>query len=194
MLSTHFGMENSDCCILLDNEAIYGICAKSLGLETANYTSLNRIVAQVVSSCTASMRFSGAINVDLMEFMTNLIPFPRIHFPICSFSPLLPKIPGSLTDISTSQITQACFQSNNQLIKCDPTKGKYICCCLLYRGDVRQTEINQAIQEIKSKKVYKFVEWSPTSYKIGMNYQPPTCVPRGDISMVNRAACMLSNK
>ncbi len=32
-------------------------------------------------SITASLRFDGALNVDLNEFQTNLVPYPRIHFP-----------------------------------------------------------------------------------------------------------------
>jgi hypothetical protein len=31
---------------------------------------------------TASLRFDGSLNVDLNEFQTNLVPFPRIHFPL----------------------------------------------------------------------------------------------------------------
>jgi len=32
------------------------------------YTNLNRLIAQIVSSITASLRFDGALNVDLTEF------------------------------------------------------------------------------------------------------------------------------
>jgi tubulin alpha len=46
---------------------------------------------------------------------------------------------------------------------------------MLYRGDVEPTEINDAIRDIKNKKAIRFVEWSPTAFKIGINYQPPTC-------------------
>lgn len=38
----------------------------------------------MVSSITASLRFDGALNVDLTEFQTNLVPYPRIHFPLVS--------------------------------------------------------------------------------------------------------------
>lgn len=39
------------------------------------YTNLNRLVAQIISSITASLRFEGALNVDLTEFQTNLVSF-----------------------------------------------------------------------------------------------------------------------
>jgi hypothetical protein len=33
----------------------------------------------------------------------------------------------------------------------------------------------------------------PTGFKVGINYQPPTVVPGGDLAKVQRAVCMLSN-
>jgi hypothetical protein len=35
-------------------------------------------LAPVVSSITASLRFDGSLNVDLNEFQTNLVPYPRV--------------------------------------------------------------------------------------------------------------------
>ncbi|TRY77578.1 hypothetical protein DNTS_007215 [Danionella cerebrum] len=39
----------------------------------------------------------------------------------------------------------------------------------------------------------QFVDWCPTGFKVGINYQPPTVVPGGDLAKVQRAVCMLSN-
>jgi len=33
----------------------------------------------------------------------------------------------------------------------------------------------------------------PTGFKCGINYQPPTVVPAGDLAKVQRAVCMISN-
>ena len=58
----------------VDNEAIYDICKKNLNIPSPSFTNLNRLIAQVVSSITASLRFDGSLNVDLNEFQTNLVP------------------------------------------------------------------------------------------------------------------------
>jgi hypothetical protein len=58
----------------VDNEAIYDICKSKLGVVSPGFTNLNRLIAQVVSSVTASLRFDGSLNVDLNEFQTNLVP------------------------------------------------------------------------------------------------------------------------
>ena len=65
--------------------------------------------------------------------------------------------------------------------------------CLLYRGDVVPKDVNAAIAAIKVQKTIQFVDWCPTGFKVGINYQPPTVVPGGDLAKVHRAVCCLSN-
>ena len=65
--------------------------------------------------------------------------------------------------------------------------------CLLYRGDVVPRDVNAAIASVKSQKSIQFVDWCPTGFKVGINYQPPTAVPGGDMAKTPRAVCMLSN-
>jgi hypothetical protein len=45
--------------------------------EEIQLISTFRLISQIVSSITASLRFDGALNVDLTEFQTNLVPYPR---------------------------------------------------------------------------------------------------------------------
>jgi tubulin alpha len=66
-------------------------------------------------------------------------------------------------------------------------------CCMLYRGDVVPKDVNAAITTIKMKRIIQFVDWCPTGFKVGINYQPPTVVPGGDLAKVQRAVCMLSS-
>ena len=89
ILTTHATLEHSDCAFMVDNEAIYDICRRNLNIERPTYTNLNRLIGQIVSSITASLRFDGALNVDLNEFQTNLVPYPRIHFPLATYAPVI---------------------------------------------------------------------------------------------------------
>ncbi|KGL98606.1 Tubulin alpha-1C chain, partial [Charadrius vociferus] len=145
------------------------------------------------SSITASLRFDGALNVDLTEFQTNLVPYPRIHFPLATYAPVISAEKAYHEQLSVAEITNACFEPANQMVKCDPRHGKYMACCLLYRGDVVPKDVNAAIATIKTKRSIQFVDWCPTGFKVGINYQPPTVVPGGDLAKVQRAVCMLSN-
>ncbi|RUS80512.1 hypothetical protein EGW08_011733 [Elysia chlorotica] len=193
VLMTHATIEHSDCSFIVDNEALYDICHRNLDVDLPTYRNLNRLVAQVASSLTTSMRFSGVINVNLQDFQTNLVPFPRIHFPLAMYAPVLSAEKAYHEQITTSDITSACFQPENQMVKCDLTRGKYMACCLLYRGDVVPKDVNDAISKIKSKQSIKFVDWCPTGFKVGINYQPPSAVPCGDLATVRRSVCMVAN-
>ena len=64
---------------------------------------------------------------------------------------------------------------------------------LRYRGDVVPKDVNAAVATIKTKRTIQFVDWCPTGFKCGINYQPPTVVPGGDLAKVMRACCMISN-
>ncbi|KAJ1927011.1 alpha-tubulin [Tieghemiomyces parasiticus] len=193
ILTTHTTLEHSDCSFMVDNEAIYDICRRNLDISRPSYSNLNRLIAQIVSSITASLRFKGSLNVDLTEFQTNLVPYPRIHFPLVTYAPIISAEKAHHEQLSVSEITSSCFEPNNQMVKCDPRHGKYMACCLLYRGDVVPKEVTATVTQIKTRRTVQFVDWCPTGFKIGINDQPPTVVPGGDLAKVDRAVCLLSN-
>uniref|UniRef100_A0A4W4GZZ3 Tubulin/FtsZ 2-layer sandwich domain-containing protein n=1 Tax=Electrophorus electricus TaxID=8005 RepID=A0A4W4GZZ3_ELEEL len=131
--------------------------------------------------------------LDRIRKLTNLVPYPRIHFPLVTYAPVISAEKAYHEQLSVAEITNACFEPANQMVKCDPRHGKYMACCMLYRGDVVPKDVNAAIATIKTKRTIQFVDWCPTGFKVGINYQPPTVVPGGDLAKVQRAVCMLSN-
>ncbi|KDE06456.1 tubulin alpha chain [Microbotryum lychnidis-dioicae p1A1 Lamole] len=193
ILTTHTTLEHVDCSFLVDNEAIYDICRQRLGVQSPGFVNLNRIVAQVVSSITASLRFSGSLNVDLNEFQTNLVPFKRVHYPVAAYTPLTAASKASHEANTVAELTNACFEPSNQMVKCDPRTGKYMACALLYRGDVVPKDVNAAVASIKTKRTIQFVDWCPTGFKLGICNEPAQCVPDSDLAKVSRSLCMLSN-
>jgi len=193
VLSTHGLLEHTDVAFMLDNEAIYDIAKRSLDIERPSYTNLNRLVAQVISSLTASLRFQGSLNVDINEFQTNLVPYPRIHFMLCSYAPVIGAEKAFHEQFTVPQLTNSVFEPGNMMAKCDPMRGKYMACCLMYRGDVVPKDVTAAVGAIKTKRTIQFVDWCPTGFKCGINSQPPSVVPGGDLAKVSRAVTMLSN-
>merc|ERR1711924_193766 len=193
VLCVHSLLEHTDVTNQVDNEALHGICRRNLDIERPTYTNLNRLLAQVISSLTASLRFDGALNVDITEFQTNLVPYPRIHFMLASYAPIISAEKAYHEQLSVAEITISCFEPAAMMVKCDPRHGKYMACCMMYRGDVVPKDVNAAVATIKTKRTIQFVDWSLTGFKCGINYQPPTVVPGGDLAKVMRACCMISN-
>ena len=191
VLSTHSLLEHTDVAVMLDNEAVYDICRRSLDIERPTYTNLNRrarmlglgrgtwlasaafaagegatsltplrslrarddarlpvvpawlraapsilaslacplpplprLVAQVISSLTASLRFDGALNVDITEFQTNLVPYPRIHFMLSSYAPVISAEKAYHEQLSVAEITNSAFEPASMMAKCDPRHGE----------------------------------------------------------------------
>jgi tubulin alpha len=177
----------------MDNEAINDNCRRKRDIERPTYTNLNRLIAQVISSLTASLRFDGALNVDATEFQTNLVPYPRIHFVLSSYAPIISAEKAYHEQLSVAEITNAAFEPASMMVKCDPRHGKYMAVALMFRGDVVPKDVNAAVATIKTKRTIQFVDWSPTGFKCGINYQPPTVVPGGYLAKVQRSVCMVSN-
>jgi tubulin alpha len=136
----------------------------------------------------------GALNVDINEFQTNLVPYPRIHFMLCSYAPVISAERAYHEQLSVPELTNAVFEPNNMMAKCDPRHGKYMACCLMYRypwqqisfhfvlifdcrGDLVPKDVNAAVATIKTKRTIQFVDWCPTGFKCGINSQPPTVIP-----------------
>jgi len=200
LLSTHWLLDHTDVSLLLDNEAIYDICKKSLLIKKPSYADLNIIITKVVSSMTAALRFEGELNVDLNEFQTNLVPFPRLHFMTTSLSPILPKEKKQTAGSSCQAITNECFEAKNFLIKYegfDAAEDKYMAVSLNYRGHVKSKDANKTAQWLKQNNKVTFVEWCPTGFKIGLNDEPLAQVEFEDINDVmaptNASVVMIGN-
>jgi len=193
VLSTHGLLEHTDVDFILDNEAIYDICKRALGLGKPSYANLNRLISQIVSALTASLRFPGTLNVDINEFQTNLVPYPRIHFMACAYAPVISADKSGHETVTVNEITSSCFEPGNMFTKFDPRIGKYIACCVIFRGDVVPKDVNAAVALIKTKRTVQFVDWCPTGFKSGVNSSPPTVVPGGDLARVKRAVTMITN-
>merc|ERR1711997_810706 len=196
LLSTHWLLDHPDVSLVLDNETLYEICQKKLDIKKPSYSNLNRIIAKVVSSMTAALRFDGELNVDMNEFQTNLVPFPRLHFMTTSLSPVISASKASSESQNCKQITDDCLQAKSFLVKYtdfDVVEDKYMAISLNYRGDVKSQEANKTVQWVKQQGKVSFVEWCPTGFKIGLNNIPPKAVEGDDMAVAERTAVMTGN-
>ena len=141
-----------------------------------------------MSSLTMAMRNDGACLIDLSEFQTMLVPYPRIHFMHSSLSPLYKRttVLGPLDD-TVNEVTQSAFNSNHFLSAPMETDyfGKYMACVFLFRGDHNPSRVNAALINARyhnRKRRMEFVDWCPTGFRCGINYQPITNFPDDDIA------------
>ncbi|CAH1395934.1 unnamed protein product [Nezara viridula] len=192
LLNKHATLDKIGCVFLCDNEAMYNICQNKLGVDSPNYQNLNRLLSTTISSVTSSLRFKGSLNADFVDFQTNLVPFPKIHFPVITYAPIVNSRKISHESLSILDLTYQVFHPQSRLSTCDDD-GRYIACCLLYRGDVTPKDVNHAIAMVKDKKFAKFVDWSPTGFKVGINHKTAESHQDGSIAAPKKTVCMLAN-
>jgi len=196
LLSTHWLLDHTDVSLVLDNEACYEICQKKLNIAKPSYVDLNRIIAKVISSMTAALRFDGELNVDMNEFQTNLVPFPRLHFMTTSLAPVISKEKATTAATDVRKITDDCLQSNSFLVKYsdwDPVEDKYMAISLNYRGNIKSQEANSTVQWVKQNNKVSFVEWCPTGFKIGLNDVPAAVLDNDTMAGSRKNAVMIGN-
>jgi len=196
MLSTHWLLDHTEVSIVLDNEAIYAICQKQLAVDRPSYADLNILIAKVISSMTASLRFDGELNVDLGEFQTNLVPFPRLHFMTTSLAPVISKKKSTHEAQTIREISDHCFQPQNMLVKYedfDPVEDKYMAISINYRGEIMSKEANATVQWLKQNNKISFVEWCPTGFKIGLNKVPAALITDAERNVEDITAAAARN-
>merc|ERR1712039_756462 len=157
---------------------------------------MGRIVAKVVSSMTAALRFDGELNVDMNEFQTNLVPFPRLHFMTTSLAPVNSPKKSETASNEVKTITDFCLQPSNFLVKYpdfDVVEDKYMAISLNYRGEIKSKVANATVQWVKTQGKVSFVEWCPTGFKIGLNDVPAGQVKGDDMAAAKRNATMIGN-
>lgn len=174
--------DNADASVILDNEALFRI-AKSRLARSPNYMDLNHIVALIMSSVTASLRFPGKLNTDLGEFVTNLVPFPGNHFLTASFAPM--RSPGAENQVRTNfpDLARETFAQDNFTAAIDWQNGVYLSACSLFRGDIKAKEVEENMAAIR--KQLNFASYVPTGIKIGTADTAPEGFASSGLALVN---------
>ena len=73
-LSVHQLVENADECMILDNEALYDICFRTLKLTTPTFGDLNHLISAVMSGITCCLRFPGMMPSRQFLMLVHLVP------------------------------------------------------------------------------------------------------------------------
>ena len=174
--------ENADCAVLLDNEALFRI-AKTRFQRSPNYMDLNHIVALIMSSVTASLRFPGRLNTDLNEYVTNLVPFPGNHFLTASFAPMRSAQSESVVRTNFADLARETFSEDNFTAEIDWRTGVYLSACALFRGEVKAKEVDENMAAIR--KSLNFASYFPTGIKIGLAETAPEGFASSGLALVN---------
>lgn len=172
-LSIHQLVENSDAVQVIDNEALYDICFRTLKLTNPSYGDLNHLVSVAMSGVTCCLRFPGQLNSDLRKMCVNLVPFPRLHFFMIGFAPLTSRGSQQYRSLSVAELTQQMFDAKNMMCASDPRHGRYLTASVMFRGRMSTKEVDEQMLLVQNRNSSYFVEWIPNNIKSSVCDIPP---------------------
>jgi tubulin alpha len=53
---------------------------------------------------------------------------------LTSYAPVISAEEAYHEQLSVAEITMSVFEPASMMVKCDPRHGKYMACCMMYRG------------------------------------------------------------
>jgi len=172
-LSLNQLIDNTDQTYCIDNEALYDICMRTLKVSKPSYTDLNNLVSLTMSGVTTCLRFPGQLNADLRKLAVNMVPFPRLHFFMTGFAPLMARGSAQYRALSVPELTKQMFDAKNMMTACDPRHGRYLTVAAVFRGRVSMKEVDQQMLDVQTRNSPYFVEWIPNNVKTAVCNIPP---------------------
>ncbi|KAE8691618.1 Tubulin beta-1 chain [Hibiscus syriacus] len=149
-LYVHQLVENADECMVLNNEAFYDICFRTLKLTTMSFGDLNYLIYATMSGVTCCLRFPGQLNSDLRKLVVNLISFPRLHFFMLGFAPLTSKGSQQYKALTVPELTQQIWDTKNIMCAIDPRNGHYLTASSMFRVKMSTKEMDTMILHCSS--------------------------------------------
>jgi len=169
-LSFHYLVQHADLCHMLDNEAFYKICFRTLKLTSPTYGDLNHLVSAAMSGITCNLRFTNQVLPDLRKTNVELVPFSRLHFLISGFAPLTSRGSQQYRALTVPELVQQIFDKKSMMVDSDPQHGRYLACAINFRGRMSTKEVDEQMLNINSS---YFVEWIPNNVKSSVIDIPP---------------------
>ena len=165
IFTIHQLLENSDFSYCFDNGKFISHAVNNCKLTHPTYDDMNWLYAQVISGCTATLRFHAepATNTTMTSYGVNFIPFPRLHFFAVSHSPFYPKNNTSFPyNENVSGIIDDVLSRNN-VTNINLDNGKMFNVTFVYRGSDEDAigEMDEYIDQVQTKYADDFVKWIP---------------------------------
>jgi len=196
LLATHDFIEHNNITVLLDNEAGYEICQKHLGINRPSYFNINRLIGKVSSSITSGLRFPGSQQFMINDMLTNLVPYPRLHFMTCGMGPILADSADDVYQINEDNITISAFRPDHMFTKYhdwDVQTDRYMGVSVIYRGNCSPKACNAAVQQLRTSDKVQLVDWCPTGFKISMIDKMPSYLGDDGLKPTDKQVVMVGN-
>lgn len=175
MLTLKRLIQNADSTVVVDNAALFKIASETLHLQNPTVAHTNRLVSTVMSASTSTLRYPGYMNNDLVGLVASLIPTPRCHFLMTSYTPFVinDNLSTSVRKTSVVDVMRRLLQPKNIMVSVPVRKGCYMSILNVIKGEVDPTEVHKSLQRIRERKLANFIPWGPASIQVALSRKSP---------------------
>ncbi|KAJ9307007.1 hypothetical protein DTO217A2_3427 [Paecilomyces variotii] len=169
--------QNADSVVVLDNGALSRIVADRLHVQEPSFQQTNQLVSTVMSASTTTLRYPGYMHNDLVGITASLIPTPRTHFLITSYTPFTgDNIEQAKTVRKTTvlDVMRRLLQPKNRMVSITPSKSScYISILNIIQGEADPTDVHKSLLRIRERRLASFIPWGPASIQVALSKKSP---------------------
>ncbi|KAJ5744794.1 hypothetical protein N7533_009664 [Penicillium manginii] len=177
LLSMQRLTQDADSVVVLDNGALSRIVADRLHVEKPSFDQTNQLVSTVMSASTTTLRYPGYMHNDLAGIIASLIPTPRSHFLLPSYTPFTgDNVEQAKTVRKTTvlDVMRRLLQPKNRMVSITPSKSScYISILNIIQGEADPTDVHKSLLRIRERRLASFIPWGPASIQVALTKKSP---------------------
>ncbi|KAJ5247580.1 hypothetical protein N7468_002563 [Penicillium chermesinum] len=177
LLSMRRLTQDADSVVVLDNGALSRIVADRLHVQEPSFQQTNQLVSTVMSASTTTLRYPGYMHNDLAGIIASLIPTPRSHFLLTSYTPFTgDNIDQARTVRKTTvlDVMRRLLQPKNRMVSINPSKSScYISILNIIQGEADPTDVHKSLLRIRERRLASFIPWGPASIQVALTKKSP---------------------
>ena len=187
--------QNADSVVVLDNGALSRIAADRLHVQEPSFSQTNQLVritslhhiliyantrqvSTVMSASTTPLRYPGYMHNDLVSILAHLIPTPRCHFLMTSYTPFtgssLSSAAPTVRKTTVLDVMRRLLQPKNRMVSTNPSKTScYLSILNVISGDVEPSDVHKSLLRIRERRLATFIPWGPASIQVALTRRSP---------------------
>lgn len=172
-------VDNADSVVVLDNAALARIASDRLHIQDPSYSQTNQLVSTVMGASTQTLRYPGYMNNDLVGMIASLIPTPRAHFLMTSYTPFtsdtIDRGKGT-TKTSVLDVMRRLLQPKNRMVSTQGASKSscYISILDIIQGDtIDPRDVHKSLLRIRERHLANFIPWGPASIQVALTKRSP---------------------
>jgi len=196
LLSMRRLTQNADSVVVLDNGALSRLAADRLHVQEPSFQQTNQLVSTVMSASTTTLRYPGYMHNDLVGIVASLIPTPRCHFLMTSYTPFTgDNVDQAKTVRKTTvlDVMRRLLQPKNRMVSMNPSKKScYISILNIIQGEADPTDVrthtlcfqitttntdisqvHKSLLRIRERQLATFIPWGPASIQVALTRKSP---------------------